>query len=135
VTSTLPDPTSYPEISIRSKTGDRLVGERGPLAVELYAAGTPPMHGFAAKRPVAARVSQLRIGDELLVERRGDEWVALDNEGAVGTLRWRASQDGKPDVDGLVLRFPARGMLRVRRLVLGPDGVVKDVGGEVTPAP
>jgi hypothetical protein len=126
---------TYPVISIRQKTGDRLIGERGPLAVDLYAAGTPPMHGFAVKRPIAPRVAQVRIGDELRVERRGDEWVALDDEGVVGTLRWRTSDDGKPDVNGMVIRFPARGVLRVRRLVVGPDDVVKDAGGEVHPTP
>lgn len=100
--------------------------------MELYAAGTPPMHGFAAKRPVSERVARVRIGDDLIVERRGAEWVALDYEGVVlGHLRWLASQDGKPDVNGLVLRYPARAVLRVRRLVLGPDDAVKDVGGEV----
>jgi hypothetical protein len=113
--------------------GDRLVGEHGPLAEELYAAGTPPMHGFAAKRPIAARVSEVRIGDELLVERREDEWVALDDEGVVGTLRWLAVHDGRPDVNGMMIRFPASGVLHVRRLVVGPDGVVKDVGGVVRP--
>ncbi|WP_141437070.1 hypothetical protein [Blastococcus aggregatus] len=76
----------------------------------------------------------MRIGDELRVERRGDGWVALDDEGVVGTLRWLASRDGKPDMNGLMLRFPAHGVLRVRQLVVGPDGLVKDVGGEVTPA-
>jgi hypothetical protein len=122
----------YPVISTR-KDGDRLIGERGPFAVELYAAGTPPMHGFAARRPVAARVSRLRIGNELQVERRGDEWVALDGEGVVGHLRWLAVDDGRPDVNGMVIRYPARGALRVRRLVIDPEGTVKDVGGEVTP--
>ena len=128
------DPSSYPVISVRGN-GDRLVGERGPLAIELYAAGTPPMHGFAAKRPVAARVADVRIGDELRVERRGDEWVELDDEGVVGTLRWLAAHDGRPDVNGMMIRFPACGILRVRRLVVGPDGVVKNVGRDVTPIP
>jgi hypothetical protein len=132
-----PEPDSYPVISVREKTGDRLVGERGRLAEELYAAGTPPMHGFAAKRPVAARVSRVRIGDELRVERRGDEWVALDDEGVVGHLRWTAAMDGEPvsyaETQGPWIRLPARGVLLVRRLVLGVDGMVEDVGGEVTP--
>jgi hypothetical protein len=121
-------------ISLRPKTGERLVGERGPLAVDLYAAGTPPMHGFAAKRPIASRVSRVRIGDELRVERRSDEWVALDDEGVLGHLRWRPAEDGKVHpVTGVVIRLPVRGVLRIRRLVVGSDGVVKDVGGEVTP--
>jgi hypothetical protein len=115
------------------KNGDQLIGERGPLAVDLYAAGTPPMHGFAVKRPIAARVSRLRIGDELHVERRGEEWVALDGEGVVGHLRWLAVDDGRPDVNGMVIRYPARGVLRVRRLLLDAEGAVKDVSGEVTP--
>ena len=79
---------------------DHWVGERGPLAEEFYAAGTPLMHGSAAKRPIAARVAQVRIGDELRVERRADEWVAMDDEGAVGTMRWQAVYDGKPPLAG-----------------------------------
>jgi len=116
VTGARPDPSTYPLISYRGKTGDRMVGERGPLAVELYASGTPPMHGFAAKRPVADRVAQVRLGDELSVERRGDEWVALDDEGVVGTLRWLAVHDGRPDVNGVVIRFPTRGVLLEGRI-------------------
>ncbi|MCW2682159.1 MAG: hypothetical protein JWP33_72 [Blastococcus sp.] len=83
------------------------------------------MHGFATKRPIAARVSRLRIGDE----RRGDEWVALDGDGVVGHLRWLAVDDGRPDVNGMVIRYPARGVLQVQRLVIDPEGTVKDIGG------
>ncbi len=132
MTDVRPDPNQYPVISVRGN-GDRLVGERGTYAVELYAAGSPPMHGFAAKRPVAPRVSRVRIGDELCVERSGNEWVALDDEGVLGTLRWLAGDDGRPDVNGLILRFPACGVLRVQRLLLDRTGVVKDVAGYVAP--
>jgi hypothetical protein len=91
------------------------------------------MHGFAAKRPVADRVAQLRIGDQVHVERRGDEWVAVDDEGVLGHLRWQAAYDGRPDVNGMMIHFPAHGILRIRRLVLDAEGDVKDVGGEVVP--
>lgn len=121
-----------PVISVRAN-GDRLVGDAGPLAQELYEAGTPPMHGFAAKRPIAARISAIRMGDELRVERQRDEWVALDDQGVIGHLRWQAAQDGKPDVLGVIIRYPKRGVLRVRRLLLDAHGGVKDVGGYVTP--
>jgi hypothetical protein len=127
-----PPGDGQPVISVR-KNCDRLVGERGPLAEDLYAAGTPPMHGFAAKRPVADRVAELRIGDEVRVERREDGWVAVDAEGVLGHLRWQAAYDDRPDVNGMMIHFSARGILRVRRLVLDADGKVKDVGGEVAP--
>ncbi len=127
----------YPVISERSN-GDRLVGDRGPFAVDLYAAGTPPMHGFAARGPISPRVSRIRIGDELRVERHGDAWVALDEEGIIGQLRWRPSEEGKPVVhgvaDGPLIRLPDRGVLRIRRLVLNRHGEVKDVGGDVAPS-
>ena len=124
---------TYPVMMVRGN-GDRVVGEPGLGAEALYAAGTPPMHGFAARRPVSARVSEVRIGDQLTVERRGGEWVALDSQGVVGHLRWRPGDDGQVHaVTGVLLRLPARGTLQVRRLVVGPDGKVKDVGGEVTP--
>ncbi len=127
------DPSKHPVLSIRAN-GDRTVGERGPLARELYAAGTPPMHGFAAKAPVVERVAMVRIGDELRVERRGDVWVALDDDGVLGQLRWLPGYDGKLHaVTGLPIRLPAAGVLHVRRLVLDPDGIVKDIEGEVTP--
>lgn len=64
----------------------------------------------------------MRIGDEMRVECWGDEWVALDGEGVVDTLRWQAMYDGGPYVNDLMIRFHARGVLRVRRLVLGPEG-------------
>ena len=95
------------------------------------------MYGFAARRPISPRVARMRIGDELRVERQGDEWVALDDEGVIGHLRWRASSEGKPVVygqtDGPLIRLPARGILRVRRLVLDALGEVKDIGGDVAP--
>jgi len=127
------DPSKHPVISMRAN-GDRLIGECSPLAKELYAAGTPPMHGFAAKPPVVERVGMVRIGDELRVERRGNVWVALDNDGVLGQLRWRPGSDGKVHpVTGLPIRLPTAGVLHVRRLVLDADGIVKDIAGEVTP--
>jgi hypothetical protein len=53
-----------PVISTRAN-GDRLVGQRGPFAEQLYAAGTPPMHGLASTPRPAERVSRVRIGDRL----------------------------------------------------------------------
>jgi hypothetical protein len=124
---------NHPEISRRSN-GDRLVGDAGPFAEDLYRAGTPPMHGFAAKHSIAPRVADIRIGDKLIVERQGKTWVALDDEGVVGHLRWSPGDDGRTAPDGTVLRFSATGTLHVRRLLIGPDGAVKDIGGDVSPS-
>jgi hypothetical protein len=77
---------------------------------------------LSAKRPIAPRIAQVRIGDEMRVECWGDEWVALDGGGVVGTLRWQAVYDGRPYVNGMMIRFPARGVLRARRLMLGSEG-------------
>jgi hypothetical protein len=52
----------------------------------------------------------------------------------VGHLRWLAAGDGKPDVNGLTIRYAAQSVLRIRRLVVGPNGVAKDVAGEVRPS-
>lgn len=127
------DPFKYPVLSIRAN-GDRVVGERGPLAQELYAAGSPPMHGLSANAAVIERIARVRVGDELRVERRGNRWVALDDDEVLGQLRWLPGYDGKVHpVTGLPIRLPTAGVLHVRRLVLDPDGIVKDIGGEVTP--
>jgi len=122
-----------PLLSTR-KNGDRLVGFAGPHAVDLYAAGTPPMHGLAASPAPATRVRLVRVGDVLTVGRDLDRWYVRDGHGVLGALRWRAADDGRRHaVSGVRLLLPMHGTLRVERLVLSPDGVVKDFGGAVTP--
>ncbi len=111
------------------KNGDRLVGIAGPKAVELYDAGTPPVHGLAAKPPPSPRVANVRIGDALRVQRLGDRWVVFDMEGELGVLRWLPGDDARMHaVSGRQLRFPTQGHLVVQRLLLSPDGAVKDIG-------
>lgn len=113
----------YPVISERGN-GDRLIGIAGPLAQDLYDAGTPPVHGFAAKPAPSPRVAGVRIGDRLRVERRGNRWVASDAEGQLGILRWRPSDDGRRHaVTGKPVRLPQVGTLHVQRLVITFEGV------------
>lgn len=124
-----------PVISTRTN-GDRLVGYAGPFAENLYAAGTPPVHGLASKPPPSDRVADVRVGAQHRVRREDDRWLVEDDEGVLGVLRWRAADDGRRHATtGATIRLPADGVLHVERLVLSPDGVVKDVGGYVEPAP
>ncbi|GIG92382.1 hypothetical protein [Plantactinospora endophytica] len=124
---------SQPVISER-KNGDRLIGIAGPLAQDLYDQGTPPVHGLASKPVPSPRVADVRIGDRLRVERVGDQWTVRDREGQLGILRWRRADDGRRHaVTGKVVRLPHAGTLHVQRLVIDPQGAVKDIGGYVEP--
>jgi hypothetical protein len=123
----------YPVISERGN-GDRLIGIAGPLAQDLYDAGTPPVHGLARKPVPSPRVAAVSIGDRLRVERIADQWVVSDAAGPLGNLRWLPSQDGKHHaVTGKVIRLPRSGTLHVQRLVIDQRGTVKDIGGYVIP--
>lgn len=95
------------------------------------------MHGLSAQAPISDRVHDVRIGDQLLVKRKESHWVVVDAQGnIVGRTRWRAGHNGKTHaVTGDPIRFPDRGVLHIERLVLSPDGTVKDIGGYVTPQP
>lgn len=124
---------AYPVISTR-KNGDRLVGIAGPLAQDLYDTDRPPMHGLAKKPAPSPRLAHVRIGDRLRVERVEGRWFLYDCEGQLGKLRWQPGQDGKTHAaTGRTIRLPAAGTLHVQRLVVGPNGVVKDVAGYVEP--
>lgn len=123
----------YPVISERAN-GDRLIGIAGPLAQELYNAGTPPMHGLAAKHPRSPRVADVRIGDRLRVERARDQWTVSDTHGQLGVLRWGPKDAGRRNaLTGKVIRLPRSGTLYVQRLVIDERGTVKDIGGYVEP--
>lgn len=125
--------SKLPLLSTR-KNGDRLVGYSDGFAEELYAAGTPPMHGLAAKPAPSERVQRVRVGDELQVQREGDRWYVLDSDGPIGQMRWKAGDEGrKHATTGVIVRYPAVASLHVRRLVLDPDGQVKDIGGTIHP--
>jgi hypothetical protein len=111
-----------------------LIGIAGPLADVLYSAGTPPVWGLAKNPAPSPRVSAVRIGDRLRVERESTRWIVRDSEGHLGTLRWLPGDDGKPVVStGVPIRYPLRGVLHVQRLVIDPDGLIKDIGGYVEP--
>ena len=80
--------SEYPLISTR-KNGDRLIGYANTEAAEdLYAAGTPPVHGLSAKGVRSNRVAGVRIGQQLTIERRDDHWFVSDAHGELGDLRW-----------------------------------------------
>ncbi|MBB1156793.1 MULTISPECIES: hypothetical protein [Amycolatopsis] len=124
----------YPEIS-RRKNGDRLIGIAGPLADDLYSAGTPPVWGLAKNPTPASRISEVKIGDQLQIQRLGSRWVAQDAQGVVGNLRWLPGDDGKTVVaTGARIRLPLSGTFHVQRLLIDPNGVVKDIGGYVEPS-
>lgn len=123
-----------PQVISTRKNGDRLIGETGPLAEDLYAAGTPPMHGLAAKHEASPRVARVKIGDTLRIERVADHWTVSDGAGELGWCRWQPTDDGRVHaVTGLVMRFPSSGILHVQRLVVDRSGTVKDIGGYVEP--
>jgi hypothetical protein len=124
---------AYPEIS-RRKNGDRLIGIAGPLARDLYAGGTPPVHGLAKKPAPSPRVADVDIGDSLPVERLHNRWVVQGAHEILGNLRWLPGDDGKIHVDtGIPIRLPRRGIFHVQRLVIDPHGIVKDIAGYVEP--
>ena len=113
--------------------GDRVLGDMEG-AEQLYAAGTPPMHGFSARHPISPKVSEIKIGDTLTVARRGEVWVARNKDGDIGTLRWTPATDGKTHaVTGDIIRLPASGTLYVCQVVQRQERV-KDVMGYVVPA-
>jgi hypothetical protein len=124
----------YPVISTRAN-GDRLIGIAEISAEDLYRAGTPPVHGLAARPAPSVRVARVRIGDRLAIQRQDDHWVAQDATGELGRLRWRASDDGRAHAaTGALIALPTEGVLHVQRLVVDVDGRVKDFGGYVEPS-
>jgi len=125
--------TKYAVISER-RDGERLIGDAGPFAEDLYAAGTPPVHGLTRPSGISVRVAQVRIGDRLTVERHDRAWVVSDAAGVLGRLRWRPGDDGRVDArTGATIRYPATGVLHVERVVLSAEHDVVDVGGTVYP--
>lgn len=125
--------SQYPEIS-RRPNGDRLIGIAEPLAEQLYARGTPPVHGLSGGAGIADRIANIGIGDRLRVQRTGDRWEVTDDRGRLGLLRWRASDDARRHAaTGVVVRLPASGTLHVQRLVVDASGKVRDIGGYVEP--
>jgi len=112
----------------------KVIGEMGALAQDLYAAGTPPLHGLAVKHERSPRVAKVKIGDKLCVERVGDHWVVSDANGELGWCRWLPSDDGKVHaVTGVVTHLPSSGTLHVERLRVDPSGKVIDFSGYVVP--
>jgi hypothetical protein len=125
--------TGPAELSRRAN-GDRLIGIAGPFAEELYGAGTPPVHGLAARAGIAPWIADIVIGDRLRVQRLGNNWEVTDERGRLGLLRWRPSDDGRRHaVTGVTITLPASGTLYVQRLVVDQDDRVKDIGGYVEP--
>ncbi|GAA1382286.1 hypothetical protein [Catellatospora chokoriensis] len=123
----------YPELSRRAN-GDRLIGVAGPLAEEMYAAGTPPVHGLAAKPTPAAWITDVRIGDRLRIRHVDGRWVVYGDAGELGHLRWHPSDDGRLHATtGSLVTLPRSGVLHVQRLVVDKMGTVKDLGGYVQP--
>lgn len=123
-----------PKLISKRKNGDKVFGEIGALAQDLYAANTPPMHGLAAKYESSPRVARVKIGDELRIERVVDHWIVLDGDGELGWCRWRPSDDGRVHaVTGLVMHLPNSGTLHVSQVVVDPYGRVKNFGGYVQP--
>ena len=126
-------PEEYPLLS-RRKNGDRLYGFAGPLGEDLYAAGTPPVWGLSAKAVRAPRIVHVRPGDRLMVRRDSGHWVVSDDQGYIGVLRWRPADDGKRHaVNGVVIRYPTKGTLHVKTIVISREGWVVDFGGVVIP--
>lgn len=125
--------SKYPVISRRSR-GELFVGEAGPFAEDLYAAGTPPAHGLARPQGISSRVADVRIGDRLTVDRHEKAWVVSDSRGVLGRLRWRPGDDGRIHAQtGTVINLPARGTLVVERVVISAEGEVVDIAGTVYP--
>ncbi|MGW4393839.1 hypothetical protein ACWEHA_01015 [Amycolatopsis nivea] len=125
---------AFPEIS-RRKNGDSLTGIAGPLASDLYTAGTPPVHGLAKKPPLSPLIAKVKIGDMLQVERRGDRWAVYNVHELLGNQRWLPGDDGKLNViTGTPIRFPLRGELHVQRILVDPQGTVRDIAGYVEPS-
>jgi hypothetical protein len=61
--------SQYPEISRRAN-GDRLIGFAEPLAEQLYAAGTPPVHGLSDEAGIADWIAEISIGARRLKRPR-----------------------------------------------------------------
>lgn len=131
----IPDPDPGPFVLAQGEEGHSLIGVSQPRAIDLYDAGTPPVHGLAAKPPPSSRVARIKIGDELRVERAGKRWTVSDAEGLIGNLRWTPGLDGRPhSVSGKPVHLPSKGILHVRKLHVDPEGIVTDIGGYVEPA-
>lgn len=130
----IPDSNLCPSVLAQGEDGSSLIAVSLPRAVDLYDAGTPPVHGLAAKPPPSPRVARINIGDELRVERVGKAWTVSDADGPIGNLRWTAGLDGKPHAaSGVPIRLPLKGVLHVRKLHVDPKGNVTDIGGYVEP--
>ena len=96
------------------------------LAEDRWKAGTPPVHGLSKRVDRAPEVANVRIGQEVQVERTDKHWLVIDDSGVVlGQLRWRGG-------DAQHSKYPARGVLHVTRLLKENDAVV-DFGGYVVP--
>ncbi|NJC13016.1 hypothetical protein F4558_002842 [Micromonospora profundi] len=117
----VPEPEPSPRVLDEYPNGDRLIGVPIPRAADLYDAGTPPVHGLAAKPAPSARIAHVELGSQLRVERVGNRWTVNDGQGSLGYLRWRGGN------------MPAEGTLHVRKVVVDRRGRVKDIRGFVEP--
>jgi hypothetical protein len=107
-------PAEFPDAHSERRNGDRLIGIAGPLAQELYEAGTPPVHGLAKKPAPSPHVATVKIGNRLRVERVGDRWMVSNGGEVLGNLRWLPSEDGKRHaVTGKLIQLPSVGTLHV----------------------
>lgn len=122
---------NLPLISTR-REGHRVHGERGPYAEDVYAAGLLPVWGLEAKSINAEAVAGVVYGERLEVRQRERKWVVLTGSGtALGTLKWRVGDSGKPHAKtGVVIVYPERGTLHVERAVLDRGRVI-DIAGTV----
>jgi hypothetical protein len=123
-----------PLISTRPD-GQRVHGERGPYAEDVYAAGLLPVWGLEAKSINTGAVAGVVFGERLEVRQREHKWMVLTGTGAVlGALRWRTGDSGKPHAKtGVMIVYPERGTLHVERAVLYRGHVI-DIAGTVHPA-
>jgi hypothetical protein len=124
---------SHPPIGLPHKNGDRIYGITSGYAADLMSAGTPTVSSLFRKS-VTPAVSNIDIGDRLLVTFDGAYWWVSSDGALIGRLTWTASSRDHADPrTGTPMRLPDNGILIVERVFVN-SGMVVNIGGKVLPA-
>lgn len=123
---------AWPQQGSVHKSGDRFVGHPTPRVRDVWLSGRAPV-SILLRSSVTPLIANVRIGDELTVDRDGKHWWASSEAGPVGRLTWREEDPTRVTWFDYNVFYPTVGLLRVERLLISNGGAVVNCNGSVLP--